>query len=127
MSRDPAFGGLGRLLGMRPGVIGDGRCSWALTVRPDHLNPYGTVHGGVVYALVDQAMGGALFSRLEPGERCATLEIKINYLTAVTSGDITAEASLIQRTRRTALVEARVQAEDAVLIAHATGTFYIQS
>jgi len=98
VSRDPAFGGLGRLLGMRPGTIGDGRCSWSLTVGPDHLNPYGTVHGGVVYALVDQAMGGALFSRLEPGERCATLEIKINYLTAVTSGDITAEASLISVT-----------------------------
>jgi acyl-coenzyme A thioesterase PaaI-like protein len=33
-----------------------------------------------VYSLVDYAMGGALTSRLAPGERCATLEIKINYL-----------------------------------------------
>ena len=127
MSPAPAFGGLGRLLGMRPGTIGDGRCSWSLTVGPDHLNPYGTVHGGVVYSLVDQAMGGALFSRLEPGERCATLEIKINYLAPVTSGDITAEASLLQRTKRTAVVEARVHAGSGALIAHATGTFFIQS
>ena len=126
MSSGPHLGGLGRLLGMRPGTFGDGRCSFALTVRPDHLNPYGTVHGGVVYSLVDQAMGGALFSKLEPGERCATLEIKINYLAPVTSGDMTAEASLIQRTKRTAVVEARVHADGGALIAHATGTFFIQ-
>ena len=127
MSPAPSFGGLGHLLGMRPGFIGDGRCSWSLTVGADHLNPYGTVHGGVVYSLVDQAMGGALFSKLEPGERCATLEIKINYLAPVTTGDITAEASLIQRTRRTAVVEARVTTPDSALVAHATGTFFISS
>lgn len=127
MSSGPKLGGLAQLLGMRPGTFGDGRCSFALTVRPDHLNPYGVVHGGVVYALVDQAMGGALFSRLEPGERCATLEIKINYLTAVTSGDLTADASLIQRTRRTGVVEARVHGDGGTLVAHATGTFYIQT
>jgi acyl-coenzyme A thioesterase PaaI-like protein len=38
------------------------------------------VHGGVVGTLVDFAMGGALTSLLGPGERCATLEVKINYL-----------------------------------------------
>jgi hypothetical protein len=55
--------------------MGGGRCTFALAVRPEHMNPHGVVHGGVVYTLVDFAMGGALTSLLEPGERCATLEV----------------------------------------------------
>lgn len=121
------MGGLSRLLGLRPGTIGDGHCSFALTVGPDHTNPYGAVHGGVVAALVDQAMGGALYSRLDPGERCTTLEIKINYLATVTSGELTADASVLQRTKRTAVLEARVHGDGGKLVAAATGTFFIQS
>ena len=45
----------------------------------------------------------------------------------MTAGDIIAEASLIQRTKRTGVVEARVHADGGTLMAHATGTFYIQS
>jgi uncharacterized protein (TIGR00369 family) len=119
------MGGLSRLLGMRPEAYGDGRCSFSLTVGPDHTNPYGAVHGGVVAALVDQAMGGAVHSRLEPGERCTTIEIKINYLAPVTAGELRADASLIQRSRRIGVLEARVHVDGGTLVAHATGTFYI--
>ena len=127
MSPGADMGGLSRLLGMRPGMFGDGRCSFSLTVGPDHTNPYGAVHGGVVAALVDQAMGGAVYSRLEPGERCTTIEIKVNYLAPVTAGELTADAALIQRTRRIGVLEARVHGDDGTLVAHATGTFYITS
>jgi acyl-coenzyme A thioesterase PaaI-like protein len=44
------------------------------------------------------------------GERCATLEIKINYLAPVSEGRITAEAWMVARTARIAVLEARVQA-----------------
>jgi len=127
VSQGPDMGGLSRLLGIRPGTIGDGRCSFALTVAPHPMNPYGAVHGGVVYSLVDQAMGGALFSRLEPGERCTTLEIKINYLASVTAGELTAQASVLQRTKRTGVLEAKVHGDGGTLVAAATGTFFILS
>ena len=61
------------------------------------------------------------------GERCATLEIKINYLAAVSQGRVGAEAWVVARTARTAVLEARVQAEGDRLVALATGTFYIQT
>jgi acyl-CoA thioesterase len=80
-----------------------------------------------VYALVDYAMGGAVTSGLERGERCATLEIKINYLAPVSRGSFAAEAWVVARTARIAVLEARVQAEGDRLVALATGSFYIQA
>jgi acyl-CoA thioesterase len=119
-------GALARLLGIRPVSMGDGRARFELTVREDHLNPNGVVHGGIVYSLADTAMGAALFSALDPGQSCTTLEIKINYLAPVTSGELAAEASVIGRTKRTGVLEARVHGDGGALVAVATGTFYIQ-
>ena len=107
--------------------MADGRCVFELTIRPELMNPHGVVHGGVIYTLVDYAMGGALTSLLEPGERCATLEVKINYLAAAVSGNLRAEASVVSRSRRVAVMEARVYADAQRLIALATGSFYIQN
>ena len=118
---------LADLLGMRLADGGPGRCSFECELRPEHMNPYGVVHGGIVYTLVDYAMGGALVTRLAAGERCATLEIKINYLAAVSSGKIRADATVIDRTTRIGVLEARVYADDGRPISVATGTFYIQS
>ncbi|OGK98088.1 MAG: hypothetical protein A3D33_17640, partial [Candidatus Rokubacteria bacterium RIFCSPHIGHO2_02_FULL_73_26] len=111
---------------IRAETLGEGEARVGLTLSDDHLNPYGVVHGGVVCSLVDTAMGAALVSRLEPGERCTTLEIKINYLAPATEGDLAAEARLVQRTRRVGVLEARVTVAAGRLIALATGTFYIQ-
>ena len=72
---DPGVGAFAELLGARRAHMGEGSCRFELQAGPRHLNPHGVVHGGVVYSLVDYAMGGALTSRLAPGERCATLEI----------------------------------------------------
>lgn len=118
-------GPLADLLGARPAEMTEGRCRWELTIRPEHMNPYGVVHGGVIYALVDYAMGGAIASRLRAGERCATVEVKINYLAAVADGNIRAEAWVVERTNRIGVLEAKVYAGTERLIAIATGTFYI--
>ena len=120
-------GALADLLGIRPASMGGGRARFALTVRDDHMNPNGVVHGGIVYSLADTAMGAALFSELEPGQSCTTLEIKINYLAPVTSGELVAEAAIVARTKRTGVLEARVHGDGAALVAVATGTFYIQN
>ncbi len=123
---DPGVGPFADLLGLRRSLMEDGRCRFEVPIRPEHMNPHGVVHGGVVYTLVDYAMGGAVTSRLQPGERCATLEIKINYLAPVSEGRIAAEAWVVARTARVAVLEARVQADGDRLVALATGSFYIQ-
>ena len=82
------------------------------------------VHGGVVYSLADTGMGGALFSSLDPGQRCATLEIKISYYHFVTSGTLSCTSKVIQKSRRFGFMQSEVFNEDR-LVASATGTFTI--
>jgi acyl-CoA thioesterase len=124
-SRTLPAGPFAGLVGLEPIQAGDGRAVLELALRDDHLNPYGVVHGGAVYTLVDTAMGAALVTRLEPGERCATLEIKINYLAPVRTGRLTCHAALVERTRRIAVLEARVENGGPQTVALATGSFYI--
>jgi acyl-CoA thioesterase len=124
---DPGIGPFAELLGARRAHMSEGTCRFELTAESRHLNPHGVVHGGVVYSLVDYAMGGALTSRLARGERCATLEIKINYLATAAAGPLAALATVVDRTARIAVLEARVTDGADRLIALATGSFYIQA
>jgi acyl-CoA thioesterase len=128
MTAEPSPSGLGpfaAVLGARRVAMADGRARFEVAIGPQHMNPHGVAHGGVVYSLVDYAMGGALTSSLAAGERCATLEIKISYLAPVTEGTVAAEAWVVQRSGRIGVLEARAHA-DGALVALATGSFYIQ-
>ena len=117
---------LARVLGLRGLTVGDGRCVWATAIEDVHRNPYGVVHGGVLFTLVDYAMGGALTSMLEAGQRCTTLEIKINYVAPATDGEVRAEAWVVSKGGRVAILEAKVTTGDT-LLAVAIGTFYVQT
>ena len=95
-----------------------------LRIEDKVLNVYGTVHGGAISTLADISMGYALFDSLREDERLATVEMKINYVAAVSSGVLTAEAKLVNRTRNLAVLESRVECSGK-LVAKAIGTFYI--
>ncbi|OGO03277.1 MAG: hypothetical protein A2Y72_01100 [Chloroflexi bacterium RBG_13_53_26] len=95
-----------------------------LEIHEEALNVNGTVHGGALYTLIDVSMGWLLFDHLAKDERIATVEMKINYLTAVSSGVLVAEAKLIHRSKRLAVLESQIECEGR-LIAKAMGTFYI--
>ena len=106
---------------------GDGTASIALELGPVHMSTAGRAHGGVLFSLVDTAMGRALVSALPKAKGAATLEMKINYFRPVTAGRITATAHLLHLTRRTAYLEARITGEQDKVLARATGTFFIMS
>ena len=101
-----------------------GSSTCALTVAPFHFNSSGLVHGAVIFALADTGMGAALYAALEKGQHCATIEIKIVYLRPVTEGHLICRTTLIQKTRRFAVLESEVKNDDR-LVAKAMGTFAI--
>jgi len=118
------FNPFGELIGLKISKIEDGHCHCEIEVTKDHQNPYSVVHGGVVYSLADTGMGGALFSSLNSGERCATLEIKISYFQFVSSGTLSCESKIIHKSRRFGFMESKIFNGDR-LVAEATGTFSI--
>ena len=80
----------------------------ALDVSDRHLNPNGVVHGGVVFTLVDTAMGRATMSVLEEGRICASIEVAVRYLRPINGGRLVATASVLRAGRRIVHLEGRV-------------------
>lgn len=102
---------------------GTSRCS--LQVRESLLNPNGVVHGGVIYTMVDTGMGLALWTLLQPDERCSTIAITIHYLRPVLAGRLIANSRVVQRGATVAVLESSVKTEAGKLVALATGSFHI--
>lgn len=116
--------GFGLLLGLDMYERGDGLSRCRLTVRPEVLNPHGVLHGGAMYALADNGMGAAVYSRLADDESCATIEIKIVYLAPVLEGVVDCETRVIQKGSRVATLESEIRHGER-LVAKALGTFAI--
>jgi uncharacterized protein (TIGR00369 family) len=101
----------------------------AITLEPTeaHLNPWGTVHGGLTATLLDSCMGLAVQSTLEKSEAQTTLEFKISLLRPITpeTGQIRAEGVVLNRGRRIGTAEGRVTDGAGRLLAHGTTTCLI--
>src|SRR5438876_2797723 len=76
-------------------VPGRSRCS--LEIKDIHRNGTGVAHGGALFTLADTAMGAALYSSLEQGEICATIEVKIGYFKPVFEGTLVCEATVLNK------------------------------
>jgi uncharacterized protein (TIGR00369 family) len=100
-----------------------------VAVRPSgaHLNPAGTVHGGLAATLLDSCMGLAIRSKLEKGVSQTTLEFKISLVRPITpeTGLITAEGAVLNCGRRIGTAEGRVTDGNGRLLAHGTTTCLI--
>lgn len=123
--RGSTAGPLADLLGITSETSENGRALFRLKVKPDLFNPYGVLHGGAIYTLVDYSMGSATTSLLKEGQLCATIEVKINYLSPTTNGVLTAQSDVVRMGRSVAFVESRVTDDGGRLVATASGSFFI--
>jgi len=107
--------------------LAEGRAVFAVDPAEYHYNPIGVVHGGLAATLLDSAMGCAVHSMLPAGTGYTTLELKVNFIRAMTAetGRVRAEGKLIHLGARTATAEGRVLDESGKLYAHATTTCLI--
>jgi uncharacterized protein (TIGR00369 family) len=104
-----------------------GRVLITLDPTDAHLNPWGTLHGGVTATLLDSCMGLAIQSTLEKGIASTTLEFKISLVRAVTpqTGRIRAEGKVLNCGRRIGTAEGRLTDAKGRLLAHGTTTCLI--
>ena len=111
------------LLGMRLISAERGQATLEYDTSELHTNAMGTLHGGVLCAIADTAMGVAFYTVLEEHESLATLELKINYLKPVWNGRLTTRAKVIKRGKLTGLLECDILDDDGQLIARASSTY----
>jgi uncharacterized protein (TIGR00369 family) len=96
--------------------------------RPEFANPIGNVQGGILAAMLDDALGPALVSTLEPEQFAPTIELKVNYIESARIGPpLIASAHVVARKRTIAFVAGELRDEAGTLIATATATARIQT
>jgi uncharacterized protein (TIGR00369 family) len=99
-----------RTLDISPVEAEPGRVSFTLVPSEFHLNPFGLVHGGVLAALIDTAMGCAVHSLLPVGAGYVTSELNVRYLrpAGLASGALVCMGEVVKPGRRSMVVQARV-------------------
>lgn len=117
-------GGLPDYLGIRTSEVGPGTMTAQLEIRPELLNPFGTVHGGVLAALTDHVLGAVLYPVIPKGSWAATTQLNLNFTAAIKDGTLVARSEIIALTTRTAVVRIDVR-NGGALVGAAQGTVTI--
>ena len=113
-------------------AVEDAKPGWVrlrVDVRDELRNAAGApVHGGVMSALVDMAVGGALGTLSDAaagGVNQSTLDLNVSFLAAATEGPIFAEGKILRRGRTIAFGEASITDAGGRLCAVGRATYMI--
>ena len=92
-----------------------------LDPKPEHLNSFSVVHGGVCMTLLDVTMAGAARS-VQQDMGVVTIEMKTTFMQAA-RGKLSGKGRLMHRTATMAFTEATLFDAEGKACAHSTGTF----
>ncbi|MGE5396382.1 MAG: PaaI family thioesterase [Chitinophagales bacterium] len=110
-------------MGIHITYLGPGMAGLKMTCEHNFANHMGSIHGAIICALIDNAMGYSVESL---GLRCITLDLNLNYILPVKEGtEVTAAGHVLHAGKKTAVVEASVYTDTGDVAAIGRGTFYI--
>jgi uncharacterized protein (TIGR00369 family) len=117
----------GKLIGMHFEIIGEGRISYFLKIKKEHLATPKAAHGGLIASLADAALGVCGLSAVHQENKVvSTIEYKINYLSpAFLNDELQADADVLKKGSRLLIIECTIRATNRnnAIIAKAIGTF----
>lgn len=111
-----------KLIGFDLKRLERGRAVFEFEAGPQHANPMGGLHGGILCDVADAAMGVAYATTLAQGEQFGTVELKINFLRPFKTGKLTAEGWVVNGGKTLGWTECEVRDEGGRLIAKAGST-----
>ena len=115
-----------RFFGIRLLRADEGSTTVEMDCREEFINFGGVVHGGVITALADSAMGSSLATLTPDGTRQVSFDLKVTLVSSAQAGEtLTAQGRVIHAGRRTGVCEARVEGPGGRLVATATGSFAV--
>jgi len=111
------------LLGLELETFTPGTAVVGVTLRGEHLQNNGVVHGGVIASLIDTATAFAVLTVVPKQERVTTVDLTITYLRPLVDGRVHAKAKVLRTGRRVVAVSAEVSGADKTLAATALSTY----
>ena len=117
-----------RTLGIEPVEVTPGHVSFRLDPAEFHLNPFGLVHGGVLAAMLDTAMGCAVHSLLPAATGYVTGELNVRFLRPglLSTGSLVCTGAVVHAGASSMVAEARVVDEGDRVIALAGATCLVR-
>ncbi len=112
-----------RLLDVDPEA---GTIEVAFQASDQFLNPAGTIQGGFLAAMLDDALGPALVATLGQNEWAPTANLHVQFLAPARPGPIIARARVVKRGGQIAFLAGELTDEDGNLLASAVATAIIR-
>jgi acyl-CoA thioesterase len=114
--------GFSKWLGITVMDVREGYSKIGMTVRPEMINGFGIVHGGIAFSLADSAFAFACNSR---NVRSVALDTSINFIKPVHVGDsLMAEAKEIHNGKSTGLYHISIRNQKGHEVALFKGTCF---
>ena len=113
---------IAKFVGFRLVEVEEGRSVIEFEAEPRHWNPQGTLHGGIMCDVADAAMGIAYASTLPEEVSFTTIELKINFLRPVKTGQLKAVGHIVKAGRTIGLTECDLTDPEGRLVARASST-----
>ena len=114
-----------RWAGMELVQVGDGHAEVVLDLDEHHFNPQRIVHGGVIAAIADTAIGLALRSMLPAGLTHRTAQLNVHFLAKGEGDRVTARGRSLHLGRRMGYGEAEVTDTGGRVLARAPAPFIV--
>ena len=110
-----------KIISQEPGLI---RAEFV--AKEEFRNPKGAITGGILAAMLDMIISAAVRSSLRPNQRPrATLEMKVNFISAAQPGKLLSEGRIVHAGMSVAFAEGTLTTEDDQLIATGSATMRI--
>ncbi|WP_223845496.1 PaaI family thioesterase [Flavobacterium selenitireducens] len=81
-------------------LVEKGHLEFAYTVRPEMTNPFGTLHGGVIAAIMDDAIGATLIAFEEPFFY-VSINLAVDYFASAKVADVVVAVTSVNKKGKT--------------------------
>lgn len=116
-----------RLLNMKIDEVKGGYARLTMNIEEKHLQFLKTVHGGAIASLADSAAAWATGGSTDFKNIPLTVEMKINFLAPVESGQLVAEAKTIHKGSKISVSDVEVKTDEGCLVAKSLVTYFLVS
>jgi uncharacterized protein (TIGR00369 family) len=99
-----------------------GEIEIGFTAREEFANPLGSVQGGFLAAMLDDTLGPALATTLEPDQFAVTLDLNVSYLRPAAPGPVTGTGRVVHRGGSIAFLAGELRNAAGEVLATATAT-----
>lgn len=108
------------LLGMKLVDLGSGYSIIEVDIESKHLNPFGSVHGGMYASLIDSAAYWAAYCNKDEDSGFTSLDLEVTNLAMAYSGKLIATATAIKEGKSIVLCEVTLTDQTGKIIAYGT-------